>query len=45
MHLLPKTLIPLALLACAGCAKPSDVTDAGVARRDHILAGRTAGST
>ena len=39
MHLLPKTLIPLALLACAGCAKPSDVTDAGVARRDHILAG------
>jgi hypothetical protein len=39
MHLLPKSLILLALLACAGCAKPSDVTDAGVARRDHILAG------
>ena len=39
MHLLPKTLIPLALLACAGCAKPSDVSDASLARRDHILAG------
>lgn len=39
MHPLPKILIPLALIACAGCAKPSDVTDASVARRDHILAG------
>jgi len=39
MHPLPKTLILLALIACAGCAKPSDVTDASAARRDHILAG------
>src|ERR1700712_2084278 len=36
MPLLPKSLILLALLLCAGCAKPSDIS---AARRDHILAG------
>ena len=34
MRMLPKTVILLALILCAGCAKPSDV-----ARRDHLLAG------
>jgi hypothetical protein len=36
MRILPKTLILLTLIVCAGCAKPSDI---GAARRDHILAG------
>lgn len=36
MRILPKTLILLTLILCAGCAKPSDIS---VARRDHILAG------
>ena len=36
MQHLPKTLILMTLMLCAGCAKPSDIS---VARRDHILAG------
>jgi hypothetical protein len=37
MRMLPKTAILLALILCAGCAKPSDAVS--VARRDHVLAG------
>ena len=36
MSALTKSAITLALLACAGCAKPSDISQA---RRDHLLAG------
>jgi len=36
MRHMPKALILLTLMLCAGCAKPSDISDA---RRDHILAG------
>ena len=36
MSALTKSAIALALLACAGCAKPSDISEA---RRDHLLAG------
>ena len=37
MRMLAKTSILLALILCAGCAKPSDAVS--VARRDHVLAG------
>ena len=37
MRMLAKTTILLALVLCAGCAKPSDAVS--VARRDHVLAG------
>ncbi len=36
MPAMTKPAILLALLACAGCAKPSDISEA---RRDHLLAG------
>ena len=36
MPALRKPAIMLALLACAGCAKPSDISEA---RRDHLMAG------
>lgn len=36
MRRLSKSLVLLTMLVCAGCAKPSDASDA---RRDHVLAG------
>ena len=36
MRMLPRLLLLMTLLACAGCTKASD---ASLARRDHILAG------
>lgn len=36
MPALTKSMIMLALLACAGCAKPSDISEA---RREHLMAG------
>ena len=36
MHPLPKTLVLLALIACAGCAKPSDATDGALSTLSRL---------